>query len=97
MQNDFKWFCFILQIMLATVEHYARVEVNGSHTRGMLAVDKGEILGKPHNIKLVTNLDVSTYETYLKWAAGDPISFSSDSGRCFQSAGRSTIKRRRIN
>lgn len=49
---------------------FAKVEVNGTHTRGMLVVDKDNILEKPANITLITDLNVSAYENYLLWAAG---------------------------
>lgn len=49
---------------------FAKVEVNGTHTRGMLVVDKDNILEKPANITLITDLNVSAYENYILWAAG---------------------------
>jgi len=38
---------------------YTTVELKGDLTRGMMIVDRSGILGKPHNVFLVRNLDVS--------------------------------------
>jgi len=60
-------------IIQTSGEYYARVEVAGTHTRGMLAVDKANTLGQPPNVNLITNVNVEAYESYLIWAAGGPI------------------------
>ncbi|CAL8109770.1 unnamed protein product [Orchesella dallaii] len=65
-------------IILEKQDHFARVEVDGTLTRGMLVVDKARIVEDPPNVQLITRLNVPAFETLLLWAAGGPPPTSSD-------------------
>jgi hypothetical protein len=47
--------------------HFARIELNGAHTRGQTVLDHPRITGEKDNIVAVMKIDFYEYENMLLW------------------------------
>jgi len=63
--------CFLhRQIMSKTEMYHCTVELQGTHTRGMMVVDKNFVRQKPANVILITEVQLKEYEKILMEAMG---------------------------